>query len=72
MFFKISQSLVSADRLAKRCFRANEPGSHDCLVHGLRVLAKINLVPGSCPWTIHLPLASVSPQMLAALLTETK
>lgn len=72
MIFKISQSLVNADRFAKHCFRANEPRSHDCLVHVLRVLAKINLVPGSSSWTIRLPLASVSYQMLAAVHIENQ
>ena len=72
MIFKILQSLVNADRLAKHCFRANEPRSHNCLVHVLRVLAKINLVPGSSSWTICLPLASVSSQMLAAVHIENQ
>ena len=49
-----------------------QPRSHDCLVHVLRVLAKINLVPGSSSWTIRLPLASVSYQMLAAVHIENQ
>lgn len=66
MILKILPVIVYAARLVKHCFRANEPRSHDCLAHVLRVLAKINLVPGSQPWTMPLSLASLSPQMLAA------